>query len=187
MSSFAPSQYSMTPDGRKWRKCAAACVVNSAGDVLVGERLKISGAWGAPQGGMDDRGQQSETVMQAASREAFEECGLRCGEHIQPVAAQEDESLAVRYEAGGWLKEAGFAGQQLHWALFFVVDPTLDRDCASVCDLSGQNGEAPEFARVRWQPLDEVIANMWPAKRGPYQALQTWATPLIEEKLLKQR
>lgn len=169
------SQEAVTDDGRRWRKCAGACVVNSAGHVLVGERLKIPGAWNCPQGGMDDTG---ESALEAAAREAHEECGLRLGEHIMAVATQADEE-AVRYEAGGWLKEAGFAGQQLHWSLFRCLDAEGDADAAAMARLEGLGGEAPEFSKVRWQPLGEVVEAMWPAKQPPYRALQQWVEPIL--------
>mmetsp|Transcript_43384 Transcript_43384/g.104854 ORF Transcript_43384/g.104854 Transcript_43384/m.104854 type:complete len:220 (-) Transcript_43384:85-744(-) len=41
-----------------------------------------------------------------------------------------------------------------------------------MCSLEGQNGEAPEFSKVQWKPIDWVVENIWPAKRGPYEALQ---------------
>ena len=111
---FPPSQEYSTPDGRRWRKCAGAAIVNSAGHLLVGERIKIAGAWNCPQGGMDASSREHsrpETVLEAAAREAFEEVGLKVGEHIVPIAAMDDEQ-AVRYAAGGWLAQEGYAGQQ---------------------------------------------------------------------------
>uniref|UniRef100_A0A7S4QYH0 Nudix hydrolase domain-containing protein n=1 Tax=Alexandrium monilatum TaxID=311494 RepID=A0A7S4QYH0_9DINO len=169
------SQEAVSEDGRRWRKCAGACIVNSKGHVLVGERLKIAGAWNCPQGGMDDNG---ESALDAAAREAFEECGLRLGEHIVAVATQAEEE-AVRYEAGGWLAQAGFAGQQLHWSLFRCLDAEGDCDAMAMASLQGLGGEAPEFSKVRWQPLEEVVEAMWPAKQPPYRALQKWVEPVL--------
>lgn len=168
------SQEAVSEDGRRWRKCAGACIVNSEGHVLVGERLKIAGAWNCPQGGMDDNG---ESALDAAAREAFEECGLKLGEHIVAIATQGDDD-AVRYEAGGWLAQAGFAGQQLHWSLFRCVDAEGDRDAMSMAKLEGLGGEAPEFTKVRWQPIEEIVEAMWPAKQPPYRALQKWVEPI---------
>ena len=119
---------------------------------------------------MDDNG---ESVADAAAREAYEECGLRVGEHLELVAAMEDAD-AHRYEAGGWLTEAGFAGQQLHWALFRVVDSAGNDDPARICKLTGLNGEAQEFTAVRYMAIDEAVKQVWPAKRRAYEALQEW-------------
>lgn len=175
--SYPKSQEAVSEDGRRWRKCAGACIVNSAGHVLVGERLAIPGSWNCPQGGMDDNG---ESALDAAAREAFEECGLRLGEHIVALATQADHE-ALRYEAGGWLAKAGFAGQQLHWSLFRCTDAAGDADASAVVNLAGLGGEEPEFSQARWQPLDEVVQAMWPAKRGTYLALQEWVEPILEE------
>lgn len=142
--------------GAKWRKCAAAAIIDSSGRILIGERIKIAGAWNCPQGGMDAV-PVPETVAAAAAREAYEEMGLRAADangesaHMVLAAAQESDEEAVRYEAGGWLANAGFAGQQcarararaceartqtsldrLHWALFFVADARLDANPSRV-------------------------------------------------------
>lgn len=175
---FAPSQEAHDADGRRWRKCAGAAVFNSRGQLLVGERIKIRGAWNCPQGGMDAA--SAETVLEAATREAFEECGLRVGKHIVPLGVMQDDSEAVRYEAGGWLAKEGFAGQQLHWAIYGCCDPVGDTDPSSMVDLGGLGGEAAEFSAVRWQPLDAVIEGMWPAKRKPYEALKAFVAPILE-------
>lgn len=175
---FAPSQEAVDPEtGERYRKCAAAAVLDSSGRLLVGERLRQPGSWNAPQGGMNAEGMES--VAEAASRELFEETGLTVEAHVVPVAAQESDEGAERYRAGGWLAEAGLSGQQLHWALFFAADARLDADAARACRLHGLGGEAPEFSQVKWAPLDEVVAQIWAAKRAPYARLQEWARPLV--------
>eukprot|EP00747_Dinoflagellata_sp_TGD_P200191 gnl/TRDRNA2_/TRDRNA2_73574_c0_seq1.p1 gnl/TRDRNA2_/TRDRNA2_73574_c0~~gnl/TRDRNA2_/TRDRNA2_73574_c0_seq1.p1 ORF type:complete len:412 (-),score=80.64 gnl/TRDRNA2_/TRDRNA2_73574_c0_seq1:48-1283(-) len=181
---FPPSQVIVDDDGRRWRRCAGACVVNSRGEMLIGERISIPGAWNAPQGGMDaDTG---ESVLQAAAREAHEECGLVLGQHVAPIAVMSD-AQAVRYEAGGWLAKEGFAGQALSWALFRCVDAVGDVGAAAMCDIAGLGGEEPEFSRVVWRAIDEVVAEMWPKKRAPYEALRDWAAPYIAASLAGSR
>lgn len=180
---FAPSQATVSADGRRWRKCAAAAIFNTKGEVLVGERLKIPGSWNCPQGGMDAE-PVAESVVQAAAREAHEECGLRLGQEIAAIAAMDDDDdRAVKYEAGGWLKAEGFAGQQLHWALFLCCSAPGDMMPELITNLNGLGGEAAEFAHVKWQRLEEVILGMWPAKRAPYEALASWAMPILSSRL----
>ena len=182
---YPESQVAVGSDGRRWRKCAAAAIFNSSGAILVGERVKIKGAWNCPQGGMDAVSKKHggpESVLEAAAREAFEEVGLKIGEAIAPVATMADDD-AVQYEAGGWLKKEGFAGQQLHWALFVCCDPVCDSVPDLCCNLGGLGGEEAEFSEVRWQPLEHVIENMWPAKRAPYEALRAWAYPILTSRL----
>lgn len=181
---FPPSQEATSADGQRWRKCVGAAIINSRCEILIGERVKIPGAWNCPQGGMDAQSKVHggpETLLEAASREAFEECGLRTGEHIVPLAIMAVED-AVCYEAGGWLKRAGFAGQQLSWVLFSCCHVLGDTDAARMCSLGGEGGEAAEFSAVRWRTIDDVIDEMWPAKRAPYEALREWATPILEER-----
>lgn len=182
---FAPSQEAIDPaTGAKYRKCAAAAVIDSSGRMLIGERIQIPGAWNAPQGGMD--AENSESAAAAAAREAFEEVGITStGEQAQVVlvASQESNEDAVRYEAGGWLTKAGFAGQQLHWALFYTSDAKLDAEPSRICELGGLGGGAPEFSQVKWAPIDEVIESMWEAKRKPYVSLRDWARPFIGQRV----
>ncbi len=168
--SYPPSRSVTDAAGRKWRMCAGAAILNSAGHLLVGERLKIAGAWNCPQGGVDE----GESVLDAAAREAYEEVGLRAGVEICTVAEM-PEDKAVRYEAGGWLKKEGFAGQQLHWVLFRCAHADGDADPTAMVDLTGLGGEDAEFGAVQWAPIDNVLAGMWPAKRAPYEALRDWA------------
>lgn len=150
--------------------CAGVAVLNSKGHLLVGERLKIPGAWQCPQGGVDE----GEELLQAAIREAYEEVGLQAGVHMATVEVM-SEDAAVRYEAGGWLRDAGFVGQQLHWVLFRCAHARGDSDASAMLNLSGLGGEAPEFSQVRWAPIDEVVAGIWPAKQPLYLALKEWA------------
>ena len=206
---FAPSRESTDEAGKRWRCCAGAAIVNAAGELLVGERIKIAGAWNCPQGGIDATSAKHggpESALEAAAREAFEEVGLEVGVHIVPLAVMADDA-AVRYvcseesnspfgvhrpvpmlasrvpqEAGGWLKKEGFAGQQLHWALFGVMDPLVEADVCGMCHLGGHGGEAAEFSQVKWASLESVVRDMWPGKRGPYEALASWARPILESR-----
>lgn len=101
LADFAPSREIKGSDGRRWRCCAGAAVVNSQGHLLVAERIKIPGAWICPQGGIDAESKlhtDPETALEAAAREAYEEVGLRVGVHILPIAVMSDDA-AVRY---GW-------------------------------------------------------------------------------------
>lgn len=93
MATWAPSVVITSEDGRRWRQCAGAAIVNSQGELLVGERIKIKGAWNCPQGGVDVSG---ESVVAAAAREAEEEVGLVSGVHIAPLATM--GASGVRYE-----------------------------------------------------------------------------------------
>ena len=183
---FLPSQ-SVTYGDKKYRLCAAAAVLNSEGHLLVGERVSIANAWQSPQGGVDaacdENNHQEETIVQAASRELYEEMGLIVGDHVVCEENGSDEKecrTGIRYDTSGtsnWLTKAGFSGQELHWVIFRCIDGRGDANPNFCCDLSGQNGEHAEFKNVAWRSIEQVLQDMWPAKRGPYEALQ----PLLEK------
>lgn len=184
---YAPSQYTIK-ENKKWRITAACAVLNSQNEMLVGERINIHGAWQAPQGGVDQAWYENnfvpETIEEAAARELYEEMGLVLNQHVM-LYKSFTKIIPVRYETSGtnnWLIKSGFAGQELHWVIFRVTSPssfytttttTGSSSSSSSCviDLSGKNGEAPEFKRVKWESIDKVAQNMWPKKRGAYKRL----------------
>ena len=118
---------------KRYRPCAGALVFDAAtGRLLVGERNDRPGQWQCAQGGIDG----DEAPAAAAARELYEEMGLRAPAVEQLATLGE----TTRYDVGfGWLKEAGFAGQEMHWTLF-VYRGDADDVGASV-DLSGLGGE----------------------------------------------
>jgi putative (di)nucleoside polyphosphate hydrolase len=185
---YAPSQSSIDEaNGEQWRLCAGAAVLNSKNQVLVGERLGVPGAWQCPQGGVDDtwtpegetKPRPKEGIAEACTRELYEEMGLEVGTHVMVDSSsfpkQDEPENAVRYRTSGtsiWLTKAGFTGQELYWTVFRCMDACGDQDPIPMCDLSGNGGEDAEFSTVRWQAIDEVVANIWENKREPYEALQ---------------
>jgi len=102
--------------------------------------------------------------------------GLQEGTHVLIETLEEDSAVApVRYRTNGtsnWLTKAGFAGQELHWALFRCVDARGDVDPELMCNLGGQGGESAEFGKVEWRTMEEVIEGIWEKKRETYLALQ---------------
>ena len=190
--SFPPCSFVIGDDGRKWRLAVAAAVMNTKGELLVGERIDRPGAWQLPQGGVD----QGESVVEAASRELFEEMGVEDGHHVEFVGeVPSDVSSELRYEvAGGWLKENGYAGQELRFVLFRTVSAGLEghtptgnngagagaeaaaANSPSPVRLTGLGGEPAEFSAAKWTPLEEVVAAAWENKRPAYEkALSVWA------------
>lgn len=174
-----PSQYVLDDDGRKWRLCAGCAVFNSKNELLIGERIGKRGSWQAPQGGVDAtvvKNGAMETITEAAVRELYEEVGLQTGKHVLLETISSDLTpIKCRYKTegtGSWLEKAGFSGQELNWTIFRVADSKLECDPSLVCKLSGMNGESAEFTSVKWRSLDWVVANVWEAKRGPYEVLQ---------------
>ena len=180
-SAHKPSQFVVDDHGLKWRLCAGAAVFNSKNELLIGERIGNPGAWQWPQGGVDG-GSKSETVTEAAIRELYEEVGLEVDNHV--MVKEVKDAIKCRYSTkgtGSWMEEEGFAGQELNWIVFRCTDVNLECDPASVCRLTGLNGESAEFSAVRWASLDSVLDSIWEAKRGPYEELQKATKPLMKQ------
>lgn len=175
---YAPPQVSLDPkDGSKWRVAVACAVFNSHHELLVGERIHIDDAWQAPQGGVDgawaENNFQEENILQAATRELYEEMGLELKKDV--ILVDQTVVPPIRYDTSksdNWLTKSGFQGQELHWCVFRCSNGRGDVAPLCMSDLAGKNGEAAEFSQVAWKPLNWVVENMWPAKRAPYESLQ---------------
>ena len=179
-----PSQFVTDDAGRKWRLCAGAAVLNSRNEILIGERLGKPGSWQTPQGGVDG-GDSSESVSDAAIRELYEEVGIVHGKHVllEKLIDGVTTSIKARYATegtGSWLENEGFSGQELNWVIFRCADSDLERDPSLVCNLTGLNGEKPEFTSVRWEQLDWVVDNVWEKKVLPYKILKESCIPLMK-------
>ena len=64
--------------------------------------------------------------------------------------------------------------------LFRSANSNLERDPSQMTNLSGLNGEDPEFSAVRWENIDWVVDNVWEKKARPYRVLQEALQPLIK-------
>lgn len=189
---YAPSQVVIDEgNNKKWRLCAGVAVLNSRNQLLVAERKGRAGNWQCPQGGVDDawtpqnssddsRPKPKETIVEAATREMYEETGLSVNHHAMLDATfptpDISTSTGFRYSTEGtdnWLTRQGFAGQELHWVVFRCTDGRGDHDPNAMCDLSGKGGESAEFTKVQWRDVDEVVQGIWEGKRGPYLELQS--------------
>lgn len=178
----SPTQFVIDDAGLKWRLCAGAAVLNSRNEILVGERLGTPGSWQTPQGGVDG-GDKPESITDAAIRELYEELGIVHGKHVLLEPTVTTSSIKARYATkgtGSWLENEGFAGQELNWIIFRCADTDLERNPQLVCNLSGLNGEKPEFAAVRWEKLDWVVQNVWEKKVVPYKILKESCIPIIK-------
>lgn len=136
----------------KYRANVAAILRNSAGQILICERLGVPGAWQFPQGGID----AGETPEQALVRELWEEIG------VQPADVRLVRRCGpYRYVFGNGRMKKGFHGKE---QLYFL------------CDFSGTdagidvNTEHPEFQDFRWiRPADFQIAWLPVMKRKVYR------------------
>lgn len=188
-----PESRSVTVNGERYRRCAAAIVFNSKGQVLCGERSDRPGSWNMPQGGIEKK----ESVESAASRELFEETGLRSIEDdaergvVSLVGAlPEDDGYCYRVDPPSWLTDRGLAGQRLEFVLFRWL-PAEDADAESdptshpAVNLAGENGESREFNRLAWVDFDALVRDVWSTKRAPYQLALDVAVPRIRAELAR--
>ena len=142
------------PPEIKYRLNVAAILRNSAGKILIGERVDRSGAWQFPQGGVDE----GETLAQALTRELREEISLH------PSAYRILTSKGPYfYLFGNDRVVKGFHGKEQH---YFLADFTGDSAAIDV------ETEHPEFRAIRWVAPAEFDASWLPKmKREVYRAV----------------
>ena len=136
----------------KYRDNVAAILRNRKGEILICERLGISGAWQFPQGGIDG----GETHEQALIRELWEEIG------IMPSDLQIVERRGpYRYVFGNGKTKKGYHGKEQH---YFLVDFSGSRSGVNV------KTEHPEFQDFRWIKPEEFQLGWLPdMKREVYR------------------
>ncbi len=150
-----------------YRPCAGIMLLNSEGQIFVGQRLDSTlEAWQMPQGGIDP----GEDPLEAAYRELWEETGVE-RKHVELLAAPDEElEYDLPDDLVGKVWKGKWRGQRQRWFLFRLIasDDAIDISTAE-----------PEFRAWRWlNPLDlpEVIV---PFKRELYgRLLQIFAEPL---------
>ena len=102
-----------------------------------------------------------ESVLEAACQAVREVFSLEVGEHVAPVAIMESgDSCAVR------------------WVLFVCCDSIGDEEAIM---MAKPGASVPQLS---WQPLDELIASAPPNRKGPLEAFEAWALPLMDARHL---
>lgn len=136
----------------KYRENVAGILRNSAGRILVCERLGVRDAWQFPQGGIDE----GETPEQALVRELWEEIGIGSGD-FKIV----ERKGPYRYLYGNGKIKRGHHGKVQFYFLcdFFGKDSRID-----------VHTEHPEFQDFRWiAPADFKVAWLPEMKRAVYR------------------
>jgi putative (di)nucleoside polyphosphate hydrolase len=149
----------MTPqeiNALPYRPCVGLMVLNSSGEVFVGQRLDRNyDAWQMPQGGVDP----DEDPRAAALRELEEETGIT------------PDLVIVEAETDGWLPydlphdlvpklwKGKYRGQEQKWFLL--------RFNGTDQQVNIQTPE-PEFSHWRWIAPAQMLEGIVPFKRDVY-------------------
>ena len=153
---------------KPYRPNVGIALFNPSGRVLIARRFKDDGPeiilpgyeWQMPQGGID----ANEDPRPAAMRELYEETGVTSVEYLG--------------ETAGWLtyefppydgpphRLAVFRGQRQKWFAFRFLGEEREIVVADT-----RNGQEPEFAEWRWEPLANVASLVVPFRREVYAAV----------------
>jgi putative (di)nucleoside polyphosphate hydrolase len=134
----------------RYRKNAAAVIVNSRGLLLACKRADKFKSWQLPQGGID----QGETAEQAVLREVAEEIGLN---ECQVLDSLEQP---IRYQWPPEIRRDGFSGQEQYYFLLKCEDEA----CFKLDNLN-----PPEFEQVTWMSSEEFYARLSGFKEAAYR------------------
>ena len=142
-------------DSRPYRKNVGIVVFNSQGQVLVGERMGMSGSVQMPQGGTDD----GEEPLAAALRELEEETGLSLS---GPPQIEILNWLSYDFPEDVPDKLKKYRGQMQKWFFFY-----WDGDPASL----SLDHHQQEFSRLFWADFEDVVTRVVAFKQEVYRTL----------------
>lgn len=137
-----------------YRPCVGVFLLNSAGLVLVGQRLGMSEpAWQMPQGGIDP----PETPDQAGRREMLEEIGTDLADLLCESRVWRSYDLPAALVRKTW--RGRYAGQTQKWLAYRFIgrDADIRLDTAH-----------PEFSDWRWLVPEKAPELIVPFKRDVY-------------------
>lgn len=142
-----------------YRPCVGLMVLNSAGEVFVGQRTDRNyDAWQMPQGGVE----KGEAPLEAALRELQEETGITAD--LVKVLGETENWLPydLPHDLVAKLWKGKYRGQEQKWFLlrFSGTDDQVDIET-----------EHQEFRTWKWLPVNDLVKNIVPFKRDVYEAV----------------
>lgn len=130
-----------------YRPNVAAILQNTAGLILICERINPPGSWQFPQGGVD----KGETFAEALVREVREELSLEPTDYVM-----EERRGPYRYEFPAGFTKKRYGGQE---QTYFRLRLTTSPDAINVAT------SHPEFRAVRWIEPARFLLNWLPAMK----------------------
>jgi putative (di)nucleoside polyphosphate hydrolase len=147
-----------------YRPCVGLMVLNRAGHVFIGRRIDgpehvdLTHAWQMPQGGIDP----GEEPWPAALRELREETNIRSVERLGEIAEWLNYDIPSEIAGQAW--QGRYRGQTQKW---FAVRFTGLESEIDVAHPAGAH--QAEFSQWRWEPMQNVPAQVVPFKRAVYE------------------
>lgn len=140
-----------------YRPCAGVMLLNTQGQVFVGQRLDSTlEAWQMPQGGIDD----GEDPLTAAIRELGEETGITPDKVALIAEAPGEFYYDLPEDMIGKIWKGKWRGQRQRWFLFRFLGRDEDVDIAT---------EHQEFRAWRWLEPRDLPATIVPFKKALYE------------------
>ncbi|HSI17954.1 MAG TPA: RNA pyrophosphohydrolase [Sphingomonas sp.] len=145
------------PMSLPYRPCAGVMLLNTQGQVFVGQRLDSTlEAWQMPQGGIDD----GEDPLAAAIRELGEETGIMPDKIALIAEAPDELTYDLPEDMVGKIWKGKWRGQRQRWFLFRFLGNDEDVDIAT---------DHQEFRAWRWLEPQDLPATIVPFKKVLYE------------------
>jgi hypothetical protein len=151
--------------------CVAAAIIDSIGNILVGENVQAPGDFGCPMRLLSD---PAHDIVDGAAQEALAMFGMRINSDIAPIGVM-DEQQAISVEMS--MPNCTSSCCSLRWVLFACCDETLE--CNAMFRAKARGIEGRTF---RFWPQELVAPRLPREMQAAFRKLVTWAAPVIDER-----